>query len=321
MIVAGDAAHWSGLFELPLSQRLGPAQPEVTDHVSMVNQALGVPQRPVPAVVPDDFLVDVRGAIGELPAVVRDLLDEVLLGVYFTRQLGSSAITDIVVSDAGRILGVVVALDFDAFEHRTANEWASWKENTPFSAGDGDADSAGPHFRLTARIEDAAGDNRKNALQYLLLHEFGHVLTALRGFIPDWWADPQTLQGGDAYSYLPLAWRFDTNRQIVPLPHNDFALRRQVVYYHGAQLGAADMEQVYRQLDTTCFATLYAAVNVYEDFAESFATYVHSVLLHKPAEIRIWRDGELLLRRDGYWTSPASAQKHAFLASFLGTTA
>lgn len=317
MIVAGDAALWSGLFDVPLLQRLGPAQPEVTDYVGMVNQALGVPQRPVPASVPDDFLLDVQGAIGELPAVVRGLLDEVLLGVYFTRQLGSSAITDIVVSDAGRILGVVVALDFEAFEHRTANEWASWKESTPFATGDDTA----PHFRLEARIEDAAGDNRKNALQYLLLHEFGHVLTALRGFIPDWWMAPQTLQDSSAYSYLPLAWRFDAERRIVPLPHNDFALRQQVVYYHGAQLGAADMEAVYRQLDSTCFATLYAAVNVYEDFAESFATYVHSVLLHKPAEIRIWRDGELLLQRDAYWTSPASAQKYAFLASFLGTTA
>lgn len=310
MIVAADAVQWDSLHDLPLLARFGPAQHEVIDYVTLVNTSIGIPQRPQSVVVPDDFLADVRSAIDDMPPVVKQLLDPILLGVYFARDLGSSAITDIVVSSEGQALGAVVALDFEAFQHRSANEWASWKENTPFSAV--------PGLRLEALIEEPAQDNRKNALQYLLLHEFGHVLTALRGFIPDWWIDPQTLQDSESYSYLPLAWRVDENKQIVPLPHNDFPLRGQVVYYHGAKLTAADMVDVYRQLQGTCFSTLYAAANVYEDFAETFATYVHAVLMNKRAGIRISQDGVLLLEAPAYWDSPRSARKREFLQSFLG---
>ena len=309
MIVAADAVQWDHLYDLPLLERLGPAQPEIINHVTAVNLALNVAGRPCSTEVDAAFQDDVRAAMAAMPASVQALLDGVLLGVRYARQLGSSAISDIVVSVEGVILGVVVALDVEAFESRTANAWATWKENTPFAPEDG--------YKLSAQIAQPGDDNRQGALQYLLLHEFGHVLSAGRGLLHDWWLDAQSLRGADDYHYLPLAWRIDAEKKVVPLADNEFALRGEIVYYHGARLAGSQMAHAYAQLEQTNFATLYAATSVHEDFAESFASYVHAVMLGKPQAIRIEKDGALLLQFDGYWAAPRSAAKRALLARLL----
>ena len=310
MIVAADAVLWDQSYDLPLLERLGPAQDEIIHHVTQVNLAMDVPERPSSAAVDAAFQADVRAAIAGMPQSVQALLDGVLLGVRFARQLGSSAISDIVVTGEGVILGVVVALDVDAFESRTANAWASWKENTPF------APEAG--LTLTAQIALPDDDTRQGALQYLLLHEFGHVLSAGRSLLHDWWLDAQSLRDAGDYHYLPLAWQILDEKSVVPLAENDFPLRPDIVYYHGARLAASQMTDAYRQLQGANFATLYAATSAHEDFAESFASYVHAVLLGKPQAIRIERDGELLLQFGGYWESPRSAGKRALLERLLG---
>ena len=310
MIVAADAVQWDQLYDLPLLERLGPAQPEIVTHVTQVNLAMGVAERPSSTQVDAAFQADVRAAIASMPASVQALLDGVLLGVRYARQLGSSAISDIVVSGEGVIVGVVVALDVDAFESRTANAWATWKENTPFAPEEG--------YRLSAQIALPEDDNRQGALQYLLLHEFGHVLSAGRNLLHDWWLDAQSLRGADEYHYLPLAWQISEEKSVVPLLENDFPLRPDIVYYHGARLAASQMAHAYHQLQGANFATLYAATSVHEDFAESFASYVHAVMLGKPQAIRIEHDGVLLLQFEGYWESPRSAAKRALLARLLG---
>ena len=310
MIVAADAVQWDQLYDLPLLERLGPAQPEIVTHVTQVNLAMGVAERPSSTQVDAAFQADVRAAIASMPASVQALLDGVLLGVRYARQLGSSAISDIVVSGEGVIVGVVVALDVDAFESRTANAWATWKENTPFAPEEG--------YRLSAQIALPGDDNRQGALQYLLLHEFGHVLSAGRNLLHDWWLDAQSLRGAGDYHYLPLAWQISEEKSVVPLLENDFPLRPDIVYYHGARLAASQMAHAYHQLQGANFATLYAATSVHEDFAESFASYVHAVMLGKPQAIRIEKDGALLLQFDGYWDAPRSAGKRALLERLLG---
>ena len=310
MIVAADAVQWDQLYDLPLLERLGPAQPEIVTHVTQVNLAMGVAERPSSTQVDAAFQADVRAAIASMPASVQALLDGVLLGVRYARQLGSSAISDIVVSGEGVIVGVVVALDVDAFESRTANAWATWKENTPFAPEEG--------YRLSAQIALPGDDNRQGALQYLLLHEFGHVLSAGRNLLHDWWLDAQSLRGAGDYHYLPLAWQISEEKSVVPLLENDFPLRPDIVYYHGARLAASQMAHAYHQLQGANFATLYAATSVHEDFAESFASYVHAVMQGKPQAIRIEKDGALLLQFDGYWDAPRSAGKRALLERLLG---
>ena len=311
MIVAADTAQWDQLYDLPLLERLGPAQEEVIAHVAQVNAATGVAALPVSTRVDAAFHADVRAAMAAMPASVQALLDGVLLGVRYARRLGSSAISDIVVSGEGVILGVVVALDVDAFEARTANAWATWKENTPFAPQDG--------YRLEAQIAAPEDDNRQRALQYLLLHEFGHVLAAGRGLLPEWWNAAEAMRSANDYRYLPLAWRITPALQVVPLPDNDFPLRADIAYYQAPRLDACQMRDAYAQLQGANFATLYAATSMHEDFAESFASYVHAVMLGQPQRIRIFQGSTLLLQFDGYWNAPRSAAKRQLLEKLLGS--
>src|SRR5471030_2519501 len=127
VIVSHDASIWDAAIALPLELRLGAAPDDVVRHVNAVN-ALSGPTNVSPAQVGDDFREDVRAAVDEMPEVVKALLRDSYLGVYFAHALGSSAITDIVVTPASEFLGIVTALDADSFVNRSANEGAAGRK-------------------------------------------------------------------------------------------------------------------------------------------------------------------------------------------------
>jgi hypothetical protein len=289
--------------------RHGAAPAELVNYVGMVNQALSVNAVPVAADAPADFLHDMQTAMRQIPAAILQKLDGALLGVFFSTGLGSSAITDVIVNQDGQILGSVVMLDLDAFMDRTANDWATWKENTPFSASS--------RLRLEVEIADGSDNTRANAMQFLLLHEFGHVLTAGKQFLPIWWLPPDAMKETGDYDFLRLGWQIDGDKRIVPKAEEDFAERTGIFYYDTKGLDDAAMLSAYRALQGTTFPSLYASTNAFDDFAETFATYVHSVMLGKPARVRIVSDDAVHLERDNFWASPRSADKRAFMQELL----
>lgn len=295
--------------QIDLIDRHGPAPAELVRYVGMVNTALQVDAIPVAAEAPADFLRDMQTAMAQIPSSILAMLDGALLGVYFSTGLGSSAITDVIVNHDGHILGSVVMLDLDAFMDRTANAWATWKENTPFSAS--------AHLRLEVEIADGADNTRANAMQFLLLHEFGHVLTAGKQFLPIWWLPPDAMKQTGDYGFLRLGWQIDADKRIVPKREEDFAERTGIFYYATQGLDDAAMLSAYRALQDTTFPSLYASTNAFDDFAETFATYVHSVMLGKPARVRIVSDDAVHLERESFWSSPRSGPKRAFMQALL----
>lgn len=299
------------MFSRPVLKRVSPAPVELVDYVGLFNLATGCESVPSAAVAPPDLVADVECAIRALPPVVTKLLQSVLLGVYFARGLGSSAITHVVGNAQGEVIGAAVALDVDAVTSRTANAWASWKENTPFVAGDAVA--------LEVRIAGPEADTRSNAIQFLLLHEFGHVLTAGKGFLPDWWLALDPSASTEDYPFLRLAWQIGADRTIVPKAGDDFPGRAHPRFYGEPQLDADHVLALYHGLLSSSFVTLYASTNAYDDFAESFASYVHCVLMRKPYRVSVSCDGVLALASDEYWSSPRSGPKRAFMEGFFAT--
>ncbi len=313
MIVTQHPRTWRARLDAPVPDRIGAAPPELIDelvaYVAMVNALTGNPAVTAAAAAPRDLLDDVRAAIAGMPDAVTGMLPGVLLGVYFAHALGSSAITDIVTDEQGDTIGTVVALDIDALLTRRANAWATWKESSPFLPS--------PSTTLEVRIADAPDDTRVSAIQFLLLHEFGHVLTAGTGFLPDWWRAPDGVRAAGDYSFLPLAWDIHADNRILPRHGEDFAGRDRVRYYGEAQLDGDELLPVYASLQQSSFPTLYASTNAYDDFAESFATYVHCVLLRRPWQARVLRDGAVQHVTDDFWASPRSAPKRAFMERLL----
>lgn len=309
MIVTNSPDFWAMLAQHDVIDRHGAAPAELVDYVRMVNQALSVDAVPVAADAPADFLHDMQTAMRQIPAPILQKLDGALLGVFFSTGLGSSAITDVIVNHDGQILGSVVMLDLDAFRDRTANDWATWKENTPFSACS--------RLRLEVKIAEGEDNTRANAMQFLLLHEFGHVLTAGKQFLPIWWLPPDAMKETGDYDFLRLGWQINGEKRIVPKAEEDFAERTGIFYYDTKGLDDAAMLSAYSALQGTTFPSLYASTNAFDDFAETFATYVHSVMLGKPARVRIVSDDAVHLERDNFWASPRSADKRAFMQELL----
>ena len=306
MIYTSDPQHWHAQLARPIQERILPLPDEVREFVHQVNMATGVDAIPS-SCTPDAALqADLRSALAGMPAAVLDLVGPLLLGVCVGRGLGSSGVTD-VVADAvdGRILGGIVLLDMDLMAAQTANAWATWKENLPFG---------GPGFALTATIAAPHEDTRAHALQFLLLHEFGHVVTAGGAFLPRWWEPVPAAY----FPFLDLSWRIDEDGRFAAWRGSDFELRGVVDFYGVNKLHSDAIVTAYAGLEGSDFPSLYGATNPYDDFAECFASYVHSEMLGRPYVLRVDCDGVPQATLASFWTSPRSDAKRAFMQALLG---
>lgn len=318
MITTSDPDFWHAQSKLPLLERIATAPQELLDYVSAVNAlqhttSSAPPPEPAKAYqISPDFLNDVQNAIAQLPDSVQASLTPHLLGVFIASGVGSSAISDVIALPDGSILGAAVLLDANAFLMRSANAWMGWKESMPFTA---DA-----RYQLRAQIADEDDDQRQHALQYLLLHEFGHVLSVNTEFLPNWWIGSQKFRDTEEYSFLAICWQIAMDGKIIPLLRHQFPQRAAVHYYPQTEeylIPAEQMAEVYQALDRTGFPSLYAATSVYEDFAESFASYVHVVLMHKPWRIQVLQGQEVVFNFADYWTSPRAQRKLKLFAELL----
>ncbi len=303
-------AFWEAALAKPLEQRIAVAPPELVEYLNYDNIANGFPERPRAARLGVDFRRDVQRAFAEIPSEVKRLLAPKLAGIYFVENLGGTGYTDQIVDVAGKGVAGYIVLDVATLNKRSANAWATWKENTPFAARSG--------FRLTAEIETPRHNNRKNAIQYILLHELAHVLAINENFHPFWGIEPKDIASTASLPFFLLSWAVDgPDNQFVTLFDTSFPERKDVVYYFGAKLAADQMVATYDHLERTNFVTLYAVTRPGDDFAETFASYVHTVLMKKLFAIRIYRHGKLAKVYRSCWDEARCAEKRKLIERFL----
>jgi hypothetical protein len=167
---------------------------------------------------------------------------------------------------------------------------------------------------LTATIAAPHEDTRAHALQFLLLHEFGHVVTAGGTFLPRWWEPVPAAY----FPFLDLSWRIDEDGRFAAWRGSDFELRGVVDFYGVNKLHSDAIVTAYAGLEGSDFPSLYGATNPYDDFAECFASYVHSEMLGRPYVLRVDCDGVPQATLASFWTSPRSDAKRAFMQALLG---
>ncbi len=309
-----NVASWKAELSRPVAERLGPASASLVEYVRLDNIANGFPERPRPGNPDAKLMADIHAAIAELPASVRALFDEKFAGLYFIEELGGTGYTDVIYSAPGKAFGGFILLDTQVLAKYTANQWATWKENTPFKPD--------PAWKLSARIERDGEDNRKNAIQYILLHELGHVLSIGRAFHPDWTLEPKEVLaagGTGQYAFFSLSWSIDAAAgRYVTRFDAAFPQRKNVAYYFGAKLEGREMLATYDNLLKTNFASLYGATIPGDDFAEAFASYVHVVLMGRPWEIAIARDGKPVKTIRACWDEARCRDKRRLLEAIVG---
>jgi hypothetical protein len=309
--VIQKASFWGHYTDQPFTARLRDASPELLDYLAKDNRLWDFTEVPRAARPDAAFARDLELAMQSIPERVAALTRARLVAVVVVEELGSSAYQEVVRGADEKVVGGFIVLDRAALD-RTANAWATWRENDPFAAD--------PRVTIRATLEEPAGDTRANAMRFIILHELGHIIAdgASPPLHPPAFEFPPKERQAD-YVFYRESWRSEADKNL-SLFDAEFPERAGVKFYHGAstKTPAARAPRIYEALARTNLPSLYGATAPYDDFAEAFATYVHTVLDKRPYRIEVSVDGAPATRFDGLWGTPRAEAKAAVLAKLLG---
>jgi hypothetical protein len=274
---------WGDLTEKNLKERVLNAPDIIIDYLIRENQIQGYREIPRRAKIDDFFYSDIIYAITELPQSVKTHINDHLAAVFLVEDLGSTGFCELLRNFDKNKLGFIV-IDVGALD-RKANEWASWRETSPFTKKGS--------YTIEAEIEHPDDNNRQAAIQYILLHEIGHLIGVAKGAHPHW------MNGGNPqeWPFTRLSWlTFEGGLKGISRFEKIFQNRVRIRYYsfNDAFLSSNEIDETYAQYLKTDFVSLYAATNMYEDFAETYAMYVHTVLQNRPWKIKIFKKGVIV---------------------------
>lgn len=301
-------AFWERYGRPALTERVREAPAEIIDYLTMDNLVNGFEGEPSTMALTPELKSAIAAAFAGLPPRMTELLAEKLLGIFVAEQVGSSAYTDFVRDERGYPVAAFIILDKSAIS-RTGNDWLTWKESSPFKAD--------PRVRIEGVLSEPDKDAPQVALNFLLFHEFAHVIAIDEDVHPDWSASPKAVDLAD-YPFTELSWHVAEGRYArkVEIPAS---LSPNIVYYKPSMTrpSATLAPLYYDWLITTDFVTLYAATSPFDDFADAVATYLHTERLDKPFEIRIYVDDEPVRTIRACWREPRCRAKREVLEKFL----
>lgn len=288
--------YWKNISDKPLEQRIKLMPTEVVDYLKMgiadgkYSNNFYVP--PLDAT----FVKDIKAALLEIPDAIREFVNYRLAAIYVVKNLESSGYCGWIYNDKSDVVAGFIVLDISILKNKKANEWYTWRENTPFIKD--------PHINIKATIEHGENDNRKNAIQFILLHEIAHLVGLRDEYLP----------------FTDLSWTTKDGKNYST--HNDskFPEREKISFYLNPALLAQQALKTYEDLEKTDFVTLYSSTDFDEDFAETFATYVHSVVLKKPYKVEIFEDGKTAKIFKLCWGEKRCAEKERFLRKLIKIT-
>lgn len=281
-------SRYAGFQSLALENRVKRADAVVIDRAHRTNLAYKMDIRPNPVAPGHPMLAVLREVLAGLPPQVRRLTKRHLAALYLLQDDFGTAGIEGIKDERGQWLNGYIVLNATALE-RSANAWATWKENSAFRPAKG--------YRLSVQIERAGEDDQTGAIRFILLHELGHLLGLALKVHPYW--ENSKPPPPERFSFPRLSWRKASNGKTVSRWRKRFPRLHQAGFYRfgKASFSLREMETVYDMLSRTDFPSLYAVTNLYDDFAEAFAIYVHTRLLGKPYRVTLTRDGNTA--RDG----------------------
>ena len=291
---------WQSTVDKPVIDNIGPAPDAVTRLVNIDNEINGYPTETIPAEKNEALFADIKHAYMGLPAVLQDYLEDKIAGIYLVKNLGGTGYTDVFFNKAGKLAGAFILLDVDAID-QTANDWATYKESSPFKQGP---------LRVEALIEATSENTRQNTMAFILLHEIGHIVGVFERAHPKWWKLP-TKNSIRSNSFAKISWQFAPLARFAPLEKNK--MHKDLVFYFGAQKHNSASLETYEILQQSSFITLYGATNVYDDFADSFAVYIHEKILKNPYFINIFENNLIKFSYKTCWGEPRCEQKEKYL--------
>lgn len=304
-------AYWRSTPTPQLSQRIHSAPHAMVDYLRKENADAGYTEVPVSA----SPMPEVKKAFEQieqiLPHNILALAENFLAGVFIVNDLGSTGYSETILDDQGREVKAFIVLDQRALKARTANQWATWRETSFFTQ----SPEAGA--TVTQTLEYPQNDTVTQAVSYILLHELGHVLGVASKAHPSW--EDRTWAPRD-YPFTALSWVSMQSGKSISRFDNIMPNRRRVRFYRfqRASLTSKDIPALYQGLAQSNFPSMYGAINPYDDFAESFASYAHTILAGRPFATSVSYNSTTL-GVDACWNTPRCKAKQRFMEQWFAT--
>jgi len=302
-------SYWGNWKSTPLEERIIPASDALVDFVRQDNIKNEIPHSPYRPPFDQALRSDIQEAVASMPKNVRNLVQSKLAAIVPIGDLGSTGYSDIIRDERGHAAAGFIILDVKSID-RKANDWATWKENSPF-AHDGS-------ITLKAFIAEQAHDTRIATIQYILLHEIGHILAIGNDFHPPWDEQPVSTDALKPYPFASVSWKISDQKFQYEILGKEGGFDCNPVHYYSKnpELYRSKAEACYRSLERTGFVSLYASTNPFDDFAETFAFYVHRVLLKNPWFLEIGTSAKIY-RYEPDWTEKRFERKRQIVEAFL----
>ncbi|MCG6194021.1 hypothetical protein LFX25_12285 [Leptospira sp. FAT2] len=248
----------------PWQERISSLGEEEQNFIQEMNRIDGFQDSPLPEadlIVWKSRLSAVRQS---LPNSVNSFLDKSLFRVILCKNLGSTGLSSFVYDRSGP-LGGVVFLDTGMLT-KTANDWITQKENSSFAPGT---------LKLNVKIESDSNDTIETALEYILLHEIGHILSVQKRIVPDF---REKNRDFSTFEFSNGVW-VNENDSVFD---DSFPMRKKIRFYSSQPISFdSEWGGIYPVLEKTPFPTLYSSINGDDFFADAFVSYVHTILQKK----------------------------------------
>lgn len=291
-IVQAKRYSLSGTWET----RVTALDSEELDFVREMNRIDGFQDSPETENDLDPWKNRLRSVRNSLPKSVNLLLDRHLFRVILCKNLGGTGLSSFVY-DNSTPLGGVIFLDTGMLT-RTANNWISKKENSPFAPG---------KIRVQVRIEPDQNDSIEAALEYILLHEFGHILSVAKKIVPDF---REKNRNFSIFEFSNGVWETENDSVF----DKTFSMRKKLKFYSSQPIDlGSNWKNIYPILEKTSFPTLYSAANGDDFFADSFVSYVHTELQKKIWNLEILEEDKVVFQMKNGIQEPRCKKQKEFL--------
>lgn len=303
-------SSYPGALRLPLEEKISLGSEALLDWQHRINLKYGQDTRPTMARAGNPLVAEVYSMAAGLPGKIRELAARHLVALYLLENDWGTGTTEAVQDDQGRWIYSYIALNLTALT-RTANAWGSWKEASAFRPE--------PGYEIRMVLEEPEQDSQQSAIRFIFLHELGHVLGLALG-AHGWWDAESPPPATRDSPFLAVSWLYTKEGKMASRWSRQYPEFAKLAYYSfdKAKLPISAASRLYQELANTDFPTLYGTTNIYDDFAEAFAVYVHTKLLGKPYRVEIYHNGRRSFVFRSCIETGACPKKVAALKSVLG---
>lgn len=234
---------------------------------------------------------------------MKKLKSKYIYGIYICQNLGGTGISGFVY-DKDTIPGGFILIDGDMIS-RNANDWMSLKESSVFQTQDSS--------KIRVLITEDNDSRISGALDYILLHEMGHIISQTEKILPD---QRDEYRDFTKFSFSSKDW---INEETSVYDDTLFPERKRIVFYSNSSKLTIpnDAEKIYQNLEKTPFPTLYASQNPDDHFADSFVSYITTIQLKKNHIIKItYPNGTHKIFKNGMLTRRSKREISYFTSLF-----